>query len=99
MLEYEEKFSQKNFKFGFLRVKNGQTSDNEIYSNGKDWSFATNKQANKTHNVVSEMSEEFCEFLDFLGTKIELKGWTRFAGGLNTKSSSSSTLSWKQTQI
>ena len=35
-----------------------------------------------------ETSPEFEEFLEFLGEKIVLKGWTRFRGGLDVKSKS-----------
>lgn len=29
------------------------------------------------------LSPDFCEFLDFLGSKISLEGWTNFTGGLD----------------
>ncbi len=35
-------------------------------------------------------SEEFQEFLDWIGERIELKNWPKYRGGLNTTSTSSS---------
>lgn len=35
-----------------------------------------------------EISPAFDEFLNHLGERIELNGWTKFAGGLDTKSKS-----------
>lgn len=34
-------------------------------------------------------SPEFQEFLEWIGTRIELKNWTKFRGGLNTTSTTS----------
>lgn len=34
----------------------------------------------------SEVSENFDEFLNFLGDRVKLKGWTKFRGGLDVKS-------------
>jgi hypothetical protein len=36
--------------------------------------------------VAVETSQDYEDFLKFLGTKIELDGWTGYSGGLDTKS-------------
>lgn len=36
----------------------------------------------------TESSENFDEFMNLLGEKIQLNGWKNFAGGLDTKSKS-----------
>jgi hypothetical protein len=37
-------------------------------------------------NNVVDYSPQFTEFLNFLGTTIDLKGWDKFRGGLDVKS-------------
>lgn len=32
-----------------------------------------------------DSSHDFEEFLEFLGTKVQLSGWTKFRGGLDTR--------------
>ncbi|KAL6076207.1 Signal-induced proliferation-associated 1 like 3, variant 2 [Balamuthia mandrillaris] len=50
-----------------------------------------------------DSSQEFEEFLDFLGDTIELNGWDRFAGGLDTTKNRSGThsvyTSWQDKEI
>eukprot|EP01091_Cochliopodium_minus_P020200 TRINITY_DN8747_c0_g1_i1.p1 TRINITY_DN8747_c0_g1~~TRINITY_DN8747_c0_g1_i1.p1 ORF type:complete len:484 (-),score=118.23 TRINITY_DN8747_c0_g1_i1:28-1479(-) len=39
-------------------------------------------------NLHESASQEYTSFLEFLGTKIELKGWDKYRGGLNIKDGS-----------
>uniref|UniRef100_A0A673UL85 GTPase-activating Rap/Ran-GAP domain-like protein 3 n=1 Tax=Suricata suricatta TaxID=37032 RepID=A0A673UL85_SURSU len=55
-----------NFKFGVLFAKDGQLTDDEMFSNEIG-------------------SDAFQKFLNLLGDKITLKGWTGYRGGLDTK--------------
>eukprot|EP01118_Nematostelium_gracile_P017909 TRINITY_DN779_c0_g1_i12.p1 TRINITY_DN779_c0_g1~~TRINITY_DN779_c0_g1_i12.p1 ORF type:complete len:994 (+),score=254.51 TRINITY_DN779_c0_g1_i12:1213-4194(+) len=66
LLEFENQLIVTRYKFGLLYVKEGQTDENDMFSN-------------------SEMSSDLQEFMEFLGEKIELKGWTGYRGGLNVK--------------
>jgi hypothetical protein len=60
-----------NHKFGVLLMKEGQTKEEEWFSNQHD-------------------SEAFNEFLNIIGRRTELKGFTGWAGQLDTKSTSTS---------
>lgn len=47
------------------------------------------KKGQKQNEIFSNgMTKHFTDFLDFLGQKIELKGWSGYAGGLDTKAGS-----------
>jgi hypothetical protein len=64
--DFENKEKISNYKFGVLYVKEGQTTEDEIYSN-------------------TETSQDFEEFLEVLGDKIELLGFGGNGEGLDTK--------------
>ncbi|XP_015775080.1 PREDICTED: GTPase-activating Rap/Ran-GAP domain-like protein 3 [Acropora digitifera] len=66
LLVLEEQEGSVNFKFGVLYAKEGQSTDDEVFS-----------------NVTS--SDEFENFLELLGQKIELKGWKKYRGGLDVR--------------
>lgn len=66
LVDYEAQGIIRRYKFGVLYVKDGQTDENDMFSN-------------------NDMSHEFEEFLDFLGERIQLKGFTGFRGGLDVK--------------
>lgn len=42
-----------------------------------------------SHLFSDTISDDFQEFLDFLGTKVELLGWSKHAGGLDTSDDAS----------
>jgi hypothetical protein len=50
-------------------------------------------KANQSENEMfaNESSEEFDKFLNFLGNRITLKGWSNFAGGLDVRNDSTGT--------
>lgn len=82
LLSLEERQVCSGFKFGVVYVKNGQTDENDIFSNGMF--IAALVTINLT--VFSEHgSEEWNDFLDLLGNKIQLKGWSQYNAGLDTK--------------
>lgn len=58
------------YKIGILYAKEGQTTDDEMFSNGGE----------------EPPSEDYLEFLDWIGTKVELKGFDKYRGGLDVKS-------------
>ena len=64
--DFENKEKISHYKFGVLYVKEGQTNEDEIYSN-------------------TETSPDFEEFLNVLGNKIELAGFSGNGEGLDTK--------------
>ncbi|XP_070532264.1 GTPase-activating Rap/Ran-GAP domain-like protein 3 isoform X3 [Ptychodera flava] len=72
LLLLEEQEGSVNFKFGVLYARDGQTSDDEMFSN-------------------EHGSEEFNRFVSLLGDQIWLKGWDKFAAGLDVKSNTTGT--------
>eukprot|EP01116_Phalansterium_solitarium_P022014 TRINITY_DN7108_c0_g1_i1.p1 TRINITY_DN7108_c0_g1~~TRINITY_DN7108_c0_g1_i1.p1 ORF type:complete len:995 (-),score=257.85 TRINITY_DN7108_c0_g1_i1:255-3167(-) len=75
LLKYEAQSISNNFKFGVLYVKDGQKTEDDMFSN-------------------VGTSPAFDEFLSCLGQRIELKGWTRFRGGLDVKTDTTGTHSY-----
>lgn len=69
LLEFERQDIVNRYKFGLLYVREGQTNESDMFSNG----------GNDTP------SEDYEEFLDFIGEKIKLEGWSKFKGGLDVK--------------
>lgn len=76
-----------NFKFGVLYAKAGQMSDDEMFSNGM-----RNAPLESRERLISAISldaekgsKEFERFLTILGSKIRLKGWDKYRGGLDVK--------------
>lgn len=86
-----------NFKFGVLFAKDGQLTDDEMFSNGIKYKLPppappAPRSIFWTPFVcffpsVAEMgSESFDKFLKLLGDSITLQGWAGYRGGLDTKS-------------
>lgn len=40
----------------------------------------------KESEILDQMSPDFDEFLNFLGDRVKLEGFTKYAGGLDVKS-------------
>lgn len=78
LIKYENQLLVKNYKFGILYVKEGQTDENQYFNNSKfrDW---------RTLIVTVNGSRAFDGFLNCIGDRIALKGWNKFSGGLDTK--------------
>lgn len=76
MAEFERQGIVDKYKFGILYVKEGQTDENDMFSNG---------------NPNSPPSADFEEFLQFIGERITLKGWDKFRGGLDVKNDTTGT--------
>ncbi|XP_062446991.1 GTPase-activating Rap/Ran-GAP domain-like protein 3 isoform X2 [Rhea pennata] len=74
LLVLEEQEGSVNFKFGVLYARDGQLTDDEMFSNETG-------------------SESFQRFLDLMGDKITLKGWTGYRGGLDTKNDTTGSFS------
>eukprot|EP01122_Echinamoeba_exundans_P008864 TRINITY_DN3020_c0_g1_i2.p1 TRINITY_DN3020_c0_g1~~TRINITY_DN3020_c0_g1_i2.p1 ORF type:complete len:1064 (+),score=240.87 TRINITY_DN3020_c0_g1_i2:630-3821(+) len=72
LLNYEHTQMIKNFKFGVLNCRDGQTEESDIYGN-------------------TEVSPAYEEFLQFLGNRLPLRGWTGYKGGLDVKKDVSGT--------
>lgn len=89
-----------NFKFGVLYAKVGQTSDDEMFSNGKStgwclhtlgytcFQYTQYYVCTYTHSHTEKPSSAFEEFVDLLGDEVRLEGWKQFRGGLDNKSKS-----------
>ncbi|KAG0169913.1 hypothetical protein DFQ28_000907 [Apophysomyces sp. BC1034] len=70
ILKLDETVIHTRYKFGVLYVKEGQTKEEEWFSNQHD-------------------SEKFDRFLNVIGQKVELQGYSGWAAGLDTKSGDS----------
>ncbi|KAI7879201.1 uncharacterized protein EV154DRAFT_524673 [Mucor mucedo] len=70
LLRLDENSLHTKIKFGVLLIKEGQTREEEWFSNGDD-------------------SEPFNEFLNIIGHRVELKDYTGWSAGLDTKSGDS----------
>ncbi|OBZ86749.1 Signal-induced proliferation-associated 1-like protein 1 [Choanephora cucurbitarum] len=75
LVRLDENSLHTKYKFGVLLVKEGQTKEEEWFSNEND-------------------SEAFHEFLDIIGRRIELQGYTGWAAGLDTKGGDSGEFSY-----
>lgn len=84
LMKYEMDQVYKHYKIGILLCKEGQMTEEEMFSN----EFG---------------SELFDEFLEFLGTKVRLKGFKEYRGGLDTEKDSTGKYSiytkWKDYEI
>lgn len=80
----EAKERPRKYKFGLMLVKEGQTQEEDIFSN-------------------TGGSVDWYEFLNFIGEKVRLKGWNRFAGGLDVKTDTTGEFSrfteWQGSEI
>lgn len=74
------------YKFGVLYCAEGQFDENEIYSNGICFILCCINRIIITNYTLVDPSPDFAEFLQVLGTSIELQGWKSFRGGLDVKS-------------
>ncbi|KAI9345431.1 hypothetical protein BD770DRAFT_302978, partial [Pilaira anomala] len=70
LLKLDENSLHTRYKFGVLLIKQGQTREEEWFSNDHD-------------------SEPFNNFLNIIGKKVKLKGYSGWAAGLDTKSGDS----------
>lgn len=101
----EEQEGSVNFKFGVIYAKEGQTTDDEMLSNGNEFStFFFSLQLLQTRKLfrfdyffffpfffffAEGGSPGFERFLETLGERIRLKGWDKYRGGLDVKGMSS----------
>lgn len=72
--QLEEIQTARNFKFGILYSRAGQTSEEDMFSN-------------------EHGSAAFDAFLDTIGTRVQLAGFERFRGGLDSKQGKTGTQS------
>ena len=93
LLRYEEQLFSKCYKIGVLYAKEGQTTENEMYNNGMPSSSRPPQNIIPPIIIVSQISTpteigsaQFEQFLDFLGSRVTLEGFTGFRGGLDVKS-------------
>lgn len=78
----------KRYKIGVLYCKEGQTSEDEMFCNGKTRTSSSepslNPHSHQTEGIISESgSVAFESFLDFLGDRVELLGWKNYRAGLD----------------
>ena len=69
IFDFEQQSISTKYKVGVLYVKDGQTDENDMFSNGGE----------------EPPSAEFEEFIDFLGDRVVLCGFEKFKGGLDVK--------------
>ena len=79
-----------------LYSRDGQTTEDEMFSNGAASFVWCGVAARKTDGLrwslwcacpsAVDASPAFYEFLDLLGTRIQLQGWTGYRGGLDVQS-------------
>jgi len=78
------------FKFGVLYSKDGQTTEDDMFGNGKiqliTFPFLFSCVDTLSHPSTVETSKEYEDFLSLLGEKVKLQGWERYAAGLDIES-------------
>jgi len=72
LMGFEERLRVKTYKFGLLLCKEGQTKEEEMFSNEYG-------------------SEHYESFLAMLGETVQLKGFEKFRGGLDTEKNATGT--------
>ena len=84
LLQLEEQEGAVHFKFGILYAKQGQRSDDEMFSNG----LAIRKfvSVSRLMRWTESGSPAFDEFCGLMGERMELLGWEHYRGGLDNKS-------------
>jgi hypothetical protein len=87
LLEFENNEISTEYKFGLLYVKDGQTTENEYYGNSKYriYSYTILSLLTKI-TFAAQLSEDYHEFLNFVGETVTLKGWDKYDGELDTRS-------------
>ncbi|XP_061554562.1 GTPase-activating Rap/Ran-GAP domain-like protein 3 isoform X5 [Phycodurus eques] len=95
LLVLEEQEGSVNFKFGVLFAKDGQLTDDEMFSNGKKKKKSVLPSPQHCRHAiclsvlylfhVETGSESFDKFLKLLGDAVTLQGWAGYRGGLDTK--------------
>jgi len=63
------------YKIGLLYVKEGQTDENDMFSNGGE----------------DTPTQDFEDFLRFIGERVTLMGFQKFRGGLDIKANTTGT--------
>ncbi len=85
------------YKFGVLYAKEGQ-EENEMFANGtfllSNLILLQRLQSDHFIYIIVSTSKEFEQFLKILGERVTLKGWTRYAGGLDVKSTYAQSLAY-----
>jgi len=84
------------YKFGVLYSRDGQTTEDEMFSNGAVAFVLYGLAAPITDGLLwplwrfcrcaVDASPAFYEFLDLLGSRIQLQSWTGYRGGLDVQS-------------
>lgn len=107
LLDFEElKVSKmkktKAFKVGVLLVREGQSVEDEFYSNST-CAACVYVCVRGSKNLLVRGSSEYEEFLQLLGPRVALQGFTAFAGGLDTGGCATGTHSihtrWRESEI
>ncbi|KAL0077579.1 hypothetical protein J3Q64DRAFT_1768321 [Phycomyces blakesleeanus] len=75
LIKFDEMNISQGYKFGVLSVKDGQTTEEEWFSN-------------------SGLSAPCEQFLEMMGSRVELKGYGGYAAGLDTKTGESGEVSY-----
>lgn len=86
-MEDKELSVRYHYKFGVLYAKENQTQG-EMFANSNIsiFLFIFIFIFSYLFYLIGEESKEFREFLDFMGKKVVLDGWTKYAAGLDTES-------------
>jgi hypothetical protein len=79
LIDIETKDIVKRYKIGLLYVKEGQTVEDDMFSNGR-----LNCTLMKLTQLV-DMSKDLWEFLHFLGEVVDLQGFKHYSGGLDVR--------------
>ena len=79
------RFKPRCYKFGVLLAFDDQKED-EMFGNRKSHDNSLLTVTPLLTNDMKESTPEFEEFLECLGEKVELHGWSGFRGGLDVKS-------------
>lgn len=86
LVKYEKRLQNYQYKFGVLYVKENQTKEDEMFSNSNSFPWFDTMHGLNFVFFIAKASPLFDEFLDLLGSKIKLLGWSGYTGGLDVKS-------------
>jgi len=86
---FSSKQMNNQMKFGVLLAHEGQTQESQMFANGNDLSYELDSRSTK-RNSFTDSHPLFDEFLALIGEKVKLEGFSNYAGGLDTKSTISS---------
>lgn len=94
LLAYEQMHINQKYKIGVLRWEKGQVRVRDFYYCATSH---TPLVQSENEAFANESSPAFRDFMDWLGERVELSGWSKFRGGLNVTDNATGTHSYYTT--